>query len=139
MRGLNRAYKTWEVLTLQSNLEGLSEALSPISKNMYACYIFSMVNWYLDVFYRFKLIFGYLQLDNQLPLTLMPVLLAPEQTYDVQHPVFKMTITIQNENKDGIQVYPYVYIRVCYVLILWYCSFLLIKFQIFKFYYLWSL
>ncbi|XP_027361593.1 uncharacterized protein LOC113869468 [Abrus precatorius] len=61
---------------------------------------------------RFKLIFGYLQLDNQLPLTLMPVLLAPEQTSDVQHPVFKMTITMQNENKDGIQVYPYVYIRV---------------------------
>ncbi|KAG4987653.1 hypothetical protein JHK85_030636 [Glycine max] len=53
---------------------------------------------------RFKLIFGYLQLDNQLPLTLMPVLLAPEQTSDVQHPVFKMTITMQNENKDGIQV-----------------------------------
>ncbi|KAK7307747.1 hypothetical protein VNO77_41077 [Canavalia gladiata] len=61
---------------------------------------------------RFKLIFGYLQLDNQLPLTLMPVLLAPEQTSDLQHPVFKMTITMQKENKDGIQVYPYVYIRV---------------------------
>lgn len=61
---------------------------------------------------RFKLIFGYLQLDNQLPLTLMPVLLAPEQTSDVQHPVFKMTITMQNENKDGVLVYPYVYIRV---------------------------
>lgn len=45
----------------------------------------------------------------------MPVLLAPEQTSDVQHPVFKMTITMQNENKDGIQVYPYVYIRVCFV------------------------
>ncbi|CAK8539544.1 unnamed protein product [Lathyrus sativus] len=61
---------------------------------------------------RFKLIFGYLQLDNQLPLTLMPVLLAPDQISDVQHPVFKMTITMQNENKDGVQVYPYVYIRV---------------------------
>ncbi|OIV92802.1 hypothetical protein TanjilG_00936 [Lupinus angustifolius] len=61
---------------------------------------------------RLKFIFGYLQLDNQLPLTLMPVLLAPEQTSDVQHPVFKMTVTMQNENKDGIQVYPYVYIRV---------------------------
>lgn len=61
---------------------------------------------------RFKLIIGYLQLDNQLPLTLMPVLLAPEQISDVQHPVFKMTITMQNENKDGVQVYPYVYIRV---------------------------
>ncbi|KAK6935059.1 Pleckstrin homology domain [Dillenia turbinata] len=61
---------------------------------------------------RFKLILGFLQLDNQLPLTVMPVLLAPDQTADPQHPVFKMTITISNDNTDGIQVYPYVYIRV---------------------------
>ncbi|XP_024994007.1 uncharacterized protein LOC112527539 isoform X2 [Cynara cardunculus var. scolymus] len=61
---------------------------------------------------RFKLILGHLQLDNQLPLTLMPVLLAPEEASDMHHPVFKMTITICNENPDGIEVYPYVYIRV---------------------------
>ncbi|KAL8141812.1 hypothetical protein V2J09_014844 [Rumex salicifolius] len=61
---------------------------------------------------RFKLIMGNLQLDNQLPLALMPVLLAPEQATDLQHPVFKMTLTIRNENTDGIQVYPYIYIRV---------------------------
>ncbi|KAJ4951540.1 hypothetical protein NE237_028372 [Protea cynaroides] len=61
---------------------------------------------------RFKIIFDYLQLDNQLPLTLLPVLLAPDQTTDIQHPVFKMTITMKNENTDGTQVYPYVYIRV---------------------------
>ncbi|KAK1438468.1 hypothetical protein QVD17_04277 [Tagetes erecta] len=61
---------------------------------------------------RFKLILGHLQLDNQLPLTLMPVLLAPEEASDTNHPVFKMNITISNENADGIQVYPYVYIRV---------------------------
>ncbi|KAL2901743.1 Vacuolar protein sorting-associated protein 13C [Bienertia sinuspersici] len=30
----------------------------------------------------------------------------------MQQPVFKMTLTIQNENTDGIQVYPEVYIRV---------------------------
>ncbi|KAL3619418.1 hypothetical protein CASFOL_036988 [Castilleja foliolosa] len=61
---------------------------------------------------RFKLILGYIQLDNQLPLSVMPVFLAPEQTPDVHHPVFKMTITICNENLDGLQIYPYVYIRV---------------------------
>lgn len=61
---------------------------------------------------RFKLILGHLQIDNQLPLTLMPVLLAPEQATDIHHPVFKMTITVRNENTEGIQVYPYVYIRV---------------------------
>lgn len=61
---------------------------------------------------RFKLILGHVQLDNQLPLTLMPVLLAPEPDSDMHHPVFKMTITMRNENTDGIQVYPYIYIRV---------------------------
>ncbi|KAK4786568.1 hypothetical protein SAY86_010401 [Trapa natans] len=61
---------------------------------------------------RFKLILGYVQLDNQLPMTLMPVLLAPEQVSDLHHPVFKMTITICNENPGGVLVYPYVYIRV---------------------------
>ncbi|XVE65214.1 hypothetical protein DITRI_Ditri07aG0162900 [Diplodiscus trichospermus] len=61
---------------------------------------------------RFKLILGHLQIDNQLPLTLMPVLLAPEQMSDIHHPVFKMTITMRNVSTDGIQVYPYVYIRV---------------------------
>ncbi|KAL6543919.1 hypothetical protein OROGR_010416 [Orobanche gracilis] len=61
---------------------------------------------------RFKLILGYMQLDNQLPLTVMPVLLTPEQTPDVHHPVFKMTVTIHNENLDDLQIYPYIYIRV---------------------------
>ncbi|XP_060207492.1 uncharacterized protein LOC132635217 [Lycium barbarum] len=60
----------------------------------------------------FKLVLGYLQLDNQLPLTLMPVLLAPEQNIDMDHPVFKMTFTVRNENIDGVQVYPKVYVRV---------------------------
>lgn len=62
--------------------------------------------------FRFKLILGNLQLDNQLPLTLMPVLLAPDQGTDLQNPVFKMTITICNENPAGIVVYPYIYTRV---------------------------
>jgi vacuolar protein sorting-associated protein 13A/C len=70
-------------------------------------------NLYVSFVYaRFKLILGHLQLDNQLPLTLMPVLLTPDQTSDVNHPVFKMTITIRNKNSDGVQIYPYVYIRV---------------------------
>ncbi|KAI4338425.1 hypothetical protein MLD38_023489 [Melastoma candidum] len=61
---------------------------------------------------RFKLILGYLQLDNQLPLTLMPVLLAPEHSNYLHHPVFKMTLTVSNQNPDGVVVYPYVYARV---------------------------
>ncbi|ERN15489.1 uncharacterized protein LOC18443778 [Amborella trichopoda] len=61
---------------------------------------------------RLKLILGYLQIDNQLPLALMPVLLAPENTVDAHHPVFKMTITMSNDNVDGTLVYPYVCFRV---------------------------
>ena len=61
---------------------------------------------------RFKLILGFLQLDNQLPLTVMPVLLAPEHMIDSHHPVFKMTITMSNKNIDEILVYPCVYVRV---------------------------
>lgn len=66
-------------------------------------------------FARFKLILGGLQIDNMLPLSLMPVLLAPEQMGDVHHPVFKMTITMHNEDTDGIKVFPYVYLRVCFI------------------------
>ncbi|XP_057978559.1 uncharacterized protein LOC131164992 isoform X2 [Malania oleifera] len=61
---------------------------------------------------RFKLILGFVQLDNQLPLTAMPVLLVPEQTTDIHHPVLKTTMTMRNMNTDGVQVLPYVYIRV---------------------------
>ncbi|KAK8578934.1 hypothetical protein V6N12_069276 [Hibiscus sabdariffa] len=61
---------------------------------------------------RFKLILGHLQIDNQLPLTLMPVLFAPEHISDIHQPVFKMSITMKNASTDGVQVYPFVYIRV---------------------------
>ncbi|XP_008465914.2 uncharacterized protein LOC103503494 isoform X1 [Cucumis melo] len=61
---------------------------------------------------RFEIIFGHLQFDNQLPLTLMPVLLAPEQTTDINHPAFRMTIEMQNENIVGIRVFPYICVQV---------------------------
>ncbi|XP_031502249.1 uncharacterized protein LOC116265643 [Nymphaea colorata] len=61
---------------------------------------------------RFKLIVGHLQFDNQLPLTVMPVLLAPEYKSDAHRPVFKMTITMSNDNTDGFLIFPYVYVRV---------------------------
>lgn len=57
---------------------------------------------------RLKLLLENLQLDNQLPLTNMPVLLSPEVPGDMQHPVFKLTFTMSNDNIDGTQVYPYI-------------------------------
>lgn len=61
---------------------------------------------------RLKLLLENLQLDNQLPLTSMPVLLSPEVPGDMQHPVFKLTFTMSNDNADGTQVYPYIGIQV---------------------------
>uniref|UniRef100_A0A452YV74 Uncharacterized protein n=2 Tax=Triticinae TaxID=1648030 RepID=A0A452YV74_AEGTS len=61
---------------------------------------------------RFKLIIGQLQLDNQLPLSIMPVVLATESMPDSNHPVFKANIAVSNVTSNGIQVYPHVYIRV---------------------------
>lgn len=61
---------------------------------------------------RFKLIIGQLQLDNQLPLSTMPVALATESMPDSNHPVFKANIAVSNVTSNGIQVFPHVYIRV---------------------------
>lgn len=61
---------------------------------------------------RFKLILGQLQLDNQLPLSTMPVILATESRPDLNRPVFKANIAVGNVTSNGIQVYPHVYIRV---------------------------
>ncbi|PNT67930.1 hypothetical protein BRADI_3g33740v3 [Brachypodium distachyon] len=61
---------------------------------------------------RFKLIIGQMQLDNQLPLSIMPVALATESMPDSNHPVFKANIAVSNVTSNGIQVYPHVYIRV---------------------------
>ncbi|KAL6906369.1 hypothetical protein ACP4OV_003970 [Aristida adscensionis] len=61
---------------------------------------------------RFKLILGQLQLDNQLPLSTMPVVLATESRSDSNRPVFKANIAVSNVTSNGIQVYPHVYIRV---------------------------
>uniref|UniRef100_J3N503 PH domain-containing protein n=1 Tax=Oryza brachyantha TaxID=4533 RepID=J3N503_ORYBR len=61
---------------------------------------------------RFKLIIGHMQLDNQLPLSIMPVAFATESIPDPNHPVFKANIAVSNVTSNGIQVYPHVYIRV---------------------------
>jgi hypothetical protein len=67
-------------------------------------------------FCRFKLILGQLQLDNQLPLSTMPVVLATESRPDSNRPVFKANVAVSNVTSNGIQVYPHVYIRVMLLL-----------------------
>uniref|UniRef100_A0A0E0BDW2 PH domain-containing protein n=1 Tax=Oryza glumipatula TaxID=40148 RepID=A0A0E0BDW2_9ORYZ len=46
---------------------------------------------------RFKLIIGHMQLDNQLPLSIMPVALATESMPDSNHPVFKANIAVTDQ------------------------------------------
>lgn len=65
---------------------------------------------------RFKLILGQLQLDNQLPLSTMPVILATESRPDSNRPVFKVNFAVSNTTSNGIQVYPHVFIRVMLLL-----------------------
>jgi len=76
-----------------------------------------IIFFYLHItFCRFKLILGQLQLDNQLPLSTMPVVLATESKPDSNRPVFKANIAVSNVTSNGIQVYPHVYIRVMLLL-----------------------
>ncbi|KAF8380625.1 hypothetical protein HHK36_028114 [Tetracentron sinense] len=69
-------------------------------------YVHELMN-FLFFLTWFKIIVGHFQLDNQLPLSLMPVLLAPEHTTETHHPAFKMTITMSNNTTDGTQMILY--------------------------------
>ncbi|XP_024403056.1 uncharacterized protein [Physcomitrium patens] len=54
---------------------------------------------------RFTVKVGYMQIDNQLPLTPMPVLLAPE--LHEEDFVIKAIASMKVETNEAIQVYPY--------------------------------
>ena len=56
---------------------------------------------------------GYLQADNQLPLTPMPVLLAPEP-HDGEDYVIKAIASMKAETNEAVQVYPYLGLKVRY-------------------------
>ncbi|KAG0571187.1 hypothetical protein KC19_6G218100 [Ceratodon purpureus] len=56
---------------------------------------------------RFTTTVGYLQVDNTLPLTPMPVLLAPE-IHKVEGNVIKATALMKADTGEAAQVYPYI-------------------------------
>ncbi|KAG0604101.1 hypothetical protein M758_10G145000 [Ceratodon purpureus] len=56
---------------------------------------------------RFTATVGYLQVDNTLPLTPMPVLLAPE-IHEVEGNVIKATASMKADTGEAAQVYPYI-------------------------------
>jgi vacuolar protein sorting-associated protein 13A/C len=48
-----------------------------------------------------------MQADNQLPLTPMPVLLAPEELHEGEDYVIKAIASMKAETNEAVQVYPY--------------------------------
>ncbi|KAF7836893.1 putative vacuolar protein sorting-associated protein 13D [Senna tora] len=57
---------------------------------------------------RFKLSMSGLQLDNQLPLTPMPVLLRPQRVVSETDYILKFSMTMQSNGSLDLCVYPYI-------------------------------
>lgn len=53
-----------------------------------------------------------MQIDNQLPLTSMPVLLAPDSHNDTDDFVIKAVSSMKSGTAEAIQVYPYMGLKV---------------------------
>ncbi|KAK4798434.1 hypothetical protein SAY86_030760 [Trapa natans] len=60
---------------------------------------------------RFKIRLRSLQVDNQLPLTPMPVLFRPQRVGDETDYVFKLSVTQQSNGSHDLCVYPYIGIQ----------------------------
>ncbi|KAK6146409.1 hypothetical protein DH2020_020278 [Rehmannia glutinosa] len=83
-------------LSYSTGYDGMPDSL--VKQSPVTLMLIGIVEAWFSYYPLFKLILDYVQLDNQLPLAVMPVLLAPEQTPDVHHPVFKMTITVTDKS-----------------------------------------
>lgn len=53
-----------------------------------------------------------IQLDNQLPLTPMPVLFRHQKSSDELDHVLKLTVTVQSDGSSEFCVYPYIGVQV---------------------------
>lgn len=61
---------------------------------------------------RLKVRVGNLQLDNQLPLSWMPVLLAPERRDESKEFLMKFSLMMYDDKAEARQVYPYIGLQV---------------------------
>lgn len=61
---------------------------------------------------RFKLRLHSLQVDNQLPLSPLPVLFRPQRLGAETDYVLKISVTIQSNGSHDLCVYPYIGVQV---------------------------
>ncbi|KAI5072395.1 hypothetical protein GOP47_0012501 [Adiantum capillus-veneris] len=61
---------------------------------------------------RLKFFVGYFQLDNQLPFSVLPVVLVPEEKNKNTDPILKISVTICDQASDAVQAYPYIGVKV---------------------------
>lgn len=66
----------------------------------------------MNFIFRFTLRLHALQVDNQLPLSPMPVLLRPPEVEEETDYMFKLTVTMQSNGSLDLCVYPYIGIQV---------------------------
>jgi vacuolar protein sorting-associated protein 13A/C len=57
------------------------------------------------------LVVGYMQIDNQLPLTSMPVLLAPE-CKEKEESVLEIVLQMKSDSSEVKEVYPCIVLKV---------------------------
>lgn len=62
--------------------------------------------------YRLKLRMHGIQLDNQLPLTPMPVLFRPHRIGEEMDYILKFSVTMQSNGSLDLCVYPYIGLHV---------------------------
>lgn len=92
--------------------------------------------WYTC--FRFTVTVGYMQIDNQLPLTSMPILLAPDLHNDTDDFVIKAVSSMKSGTAEAIQVYPYMGLKVfckiqCHnVHYLWFICTSILKYVLFQ-------
>ena len=59
---------------------------------------------------------GYLQLDNQLPMSVLPVIFAPEGKHDLANPVLKISVKVSDSDSETTdEVYPYIGVEVIFL------------------------
>lgn len=74
--------------------------------------IIELSNFHIVLFHRFKLRMRGLQVDNQLPLTPMPVLFRPQRVGEENDYIFKFSLTMQSNGSLDLCAYPYIGVQV---------------------------